>query len=91
MDSSAVWIVAACRTPQGRFLGALARESASALGVAAARAAKWETVRHESSIMATHRFLPSNDEAGSRPYVAISNRTCPSGARFLRVYQNFVA
>lgn len=39
MDSSAVWIVAACRTPQGRFLGALARESASALGVAAARAA----------------------------------------------------
>ena len=39
MESSAVWIVAACRTPQGRFLGGLASWSAAQLGVAAARAA----------------------------------------------------
>lgn len=39
MDPSAVCIVAACRTPQGRFLGGLAREPAAALGAAAARAA----------------------------------------------------
>lgn len=34
-----VWIVSAKRTPQGRFLGALAKQSAVQLGVAAARAA----------------------------------------------------
>jgi len=34
-----VWIVAARRTPQGRFLGALANQSATQLGIAAARAA----------------------------------------------------
>ena len=34
-----VRIVAALRTPQGRFLGALARRTAVELGVAAARAA----------------------------------------------------
>jgi acetyl-CoA C-acetyltransferase len=39
MESSAVWIVAACRTPQGRFLGGLGSCSAAQLGVAAARAA----------------------------------------------------
>jgi acetyl-CoA acetyltransferase len=83
MAESAVWIVAACRTPQGRFMGALARESASALGVAAARAAKWETVRHESSTMATHRFLPSNTEAGSRSQVANPKQNLPVGRAFL--------
>jgi len=34
-----IWIVAAKRTVQGRFLGALSRHSATALGVVAARAA----------------------------------------------------
>jgi acetyl-CoA C-acetyltransferase len=34
-----IWVVAAKRTPQGRFLGALARHSAVDLGVAAAKAA----------------------------------------------------
>jgi acetyl-CoA C-acetyltransferase len=34
-----IWIVAAKRTVQGRFLGALARHTATALGVAAAKAA----------------------------------------------------
>jgi acetyl-CoA C-acetyltransferase len=34
-----IWIVSAKRTPQGRFLGALAKRSAVDLGVAAARAA----------------------------------------------------
>src|SRR5580658_4824025 len=34
-----IWIVSAKRTVQGRFLGALARQTATGLGVAAARAA----------------------------------------------------
>ncbi len=34
-----IWIVSAKRTPQGRFLGALAKYSAVDLGVAAAKAA----------------------------------------------------
>jgi acetyl-CoA C-acetyltransferase len=34
-----IWIVAARRTPQGRFMGSLAKRSAAELGVAAARAA----------------------------------------------------
>lgn len=39
MEPSAVCIVAACRTPQGRFLGGLSTMSAAQLGIAAARAA----------------------------------------------------
>jgi acetyl-CoA C-acetyltransferase len=39
MPSSTLWIAAAKRTPQGRFLGALAKLSAVDLGVAAAKAA----------------------------------------------------
>jgi acetyl-CoA C-acetyltransferase len=34
-----IWIVSAKRTPQGRFLGALAKRSAVDLGVVAAKAA----------------------------------------------------
>ena len=34
-----IWIVAAKRTPQGRFLGGLAKRSAVELGVAAGKAA----------------------------------------------------
>src|SRR5580700_2055279 len=34
-----IWIVSAKRTPQGRFLGALVKQSAVDLGVAAAKAA----------------------------------------------------
>jgi acetyl-CoA C-acetyltransferase len=39
MSMKPIWIVAAKRTPQGRFLGALAKNSAVELGVAAAKAA----------------------------------------------------
>lgn len=39
MSMKPIWIVAAKRTPQGRFLGALARKSAVDLGVIAAKAA----------------------------------------------------
>ncbi|EDY17192.1 acetyl-CoA acetyltransferase [Chthoniobacter flavus Ellin428] len=39
MNMKPIWIVAAKRTPQGRFLGALAKKSAVDLGVAAAKAA----------------------------------------------------
>lgn len=38
MNSNPIWIVAAKRTPQGRFLGGLAKFSAVELGVAAAKA-----------------------------------------------------
>jgi acetyl-CoA C-acetyltransferase len=39
MSSKPIWIAAAKRTPQGRFLGALVKQSAVDLGVAAAKAA----------------------------------------------------
>ena len=39
MAMKPIWIVSAKRTPQGRFLGALAKQSAVQLGVAAAKAA----------------------------------------------------
>jgi acetyl-CoA C-acetyltransferase len=39
MSLKPIWIVSAKRTPQGRFLGALAKSSAVELGVAAARGA----------------------------------------------------
>jgi len=39
MSTKPIWIVAAKRTPQGRFLGGLAKQSAVDLGVAAAKAA----------------------------------------------------
>lgn len=39
MRARGPWILAACRTPIGRFLGALASQTAVELGVAAARAA----------------------------------------------------
>lgn len=39
MSMKPIWIVAAKRTPQGRFLGALAKKSAVELGVVAAKAA----------------------------------------------------